>query len=68
MVCPSAEPKKERSIKEPSEVNLETMVLEAKPIDVVPSLIEQGTLCFTLSSVGLLALTASSSLSTLPWI
>ncbi len=68
MVCLSAELKKERSIKEPLEVNQKNLVKVVKHIDAVLLLIEQGTLCFTLSLEEHSVTTASSSSSTLQWI
>jgi hypothetical protein len=65
MVCHSAEPRMEKFIKEPLEVNPKTLVLEDKLTDAALLLTELDTLCFTLYSVELLVMTVSSSLSTL---
>ena len=64
MVCPSAEQRKAKFIREPLEVSQETGVPEAKPIVAALSPTGQDTLCFTLSSVEHSVTTASSSLST----
>ena len=65
MVCHSVEPRMEKFIKEPLEVNPKTLVLEDKLTDAALLLTELDTLCFTLYSVELLVMTVSSSLSTL---
>lgn len=64
MECLSVEQRRVRFIKEHSEVNQRTLELAVKPIDAVPWQTEPATVCFTLYSVVLSAMTAFSSLST----